>query len=118
MTRADLLISDQEQTSLTKALASGDQPDPIAACIAEKSQKVAEIVGDAKLSDGTVTEVTRALVLYQLYYLIGPVTANVKDAYTEASKLLEQIKAGTYPPPRPATKRKRREFTNQNQDGI
>ena len=118
MNRSDLLISDQEQTSLTKALASGDQPDPIAACIAEKSQKVAEIVGDAAISQGTITEVTRALVLYQLYCLIGPVQANVKDAYIEASKLLEQIKAGTYPPPRPATKRRRREFTKHDQDGI
>ncbi len=96
--RAHLLISDAEQNSLTSALASAAQPDPIPAVIAEQVARVEAMTSAWQVPEAWLQSLVRALILYQLYCRLGPgqVPTNIQTAYAEAQKDLADIRDGRY----------------------
>jgi hypothetical protein len=95
-TKSDLLITDQEQTSLTSALASSAQPDPLAVVMAEQVSKVDLIALPYDLPEGWLKSIARAHILFDLYSRVGAIPDNVKAAYERAKAELEEIRAGKY----------------------
>ena len=95
---SDLLISDADQNSLTSALASAGQADPIAAVIGEKVARAEAVTSGYAVPVGWLKSLVRALVLYDLYSRLGPgkVPDNIKDAFAEAQKDLQDIRDGKY----------------------
>ncbi len=96
--RSNLLISDAEQNSLTSALASAGQADPIATVITEQVARVTAMTAAYEVPEGWLRSLARALILYDLYSRLGPgkVPDNVKEAYAEAQKDLADLRQGKY----------------------
>jgi hypothetical protein len=130
--RSDLLINDAEQNSLTSALASVAQPDPIGPVILEKVDRVAAMTSACRVPAGWLKSLVRALVLYDLYSRLGPgrLPDNVREAYTEAQKDLTDLRDGRYrnliipgsdtpnTPNMPVTLERSREYTCDKQEGL
>ena len=96
--RSDLLISDAEQNSLTSALASAAQADPVSVVISEKMARVAAMTSAYRVPEGWLRSLVRALVLFDLYSRLGPgqVPTNIKEAHAEAQQDLTEIRDGKY----------------------
>ncbi len=96
--RSNLLISDAEQNSLTSALASAGQADPIATVITEQVARVTTMTAAYNVPESWLRSLARALILYDLYSRLGPgkVPDNVKEACAEAQKDLADLRQGKY----------------------
>jgi hypothetical protein len=95
---SDLLVSDEQLNTLSAALASQGQPDPVSACIAGEIARVEAMTAGYEIPAGWLKSLVRALVLQELYARLptGRVPQNVADAWAEARKDLEEIRNGRY----------------------
>jgi hypothetical protein len=94
---SDLNISQAELDSITAALANSGVPDPIGNVISEQVQKVEDYTLKFKITDVRQKRLVRPLVLFQLYSLLGQVSAALQRDYDGAMKELEDIRDGKFP---------------------
>lgn len=94
MTLDDLHLSDDELTQLSEALQTAAHPAAIEAVIAEQQEKVENYVAGLTVPALTYTRLTRALVLWELYSLIGQTSEVRRKAFEDAMAELKDIAGG------------------------
>lgn len=93
----DLHISDDELTKIKAGLANTAIADPITSTITEQMAKVDDYTLRYAISDDRYQRLVRALVLFQLYSLLGPVPSNYQKLYDETMQEMRDIRDGKFP---------------------
>jgi hypothetical protein len=96
-TESDLHLSQDDIDALKTSLENAGVADPIPTTVTEQMARVDDYTNRYVLSDSRYKRLCRALVIYQLFLLVGPVPANHQAAYDEAMKELADIRDGKFP---------------------
>jgi hypothetical protein len=94
MTLDDLHLSDDELTQLSEALQTAGHPMAIEAVIAEQQQRVENYIAGYTVPALTYTRLTRALVLWELYSLVGQGSEVRRKAFEDTVQELKDINQG------------------------
>lgn len=97
LTKEQLLLPESELTQLTQALANAGYIEPFTTAGTEAEDVVATYTGAYTLGSGHAARLQRALIIHQLYSLIGAVSEAIQKAYDEAMKELRDIRDGKFP---------------------
>lgn len=100
MTPEQLHLSERELAQLREQLETAGHPDAIETTIAEQERNVANRCARYQVDELTLNRLARALVLFDLYTLVGQVSDVRQKAYENAMKELQQIQDGEieFPP--------------------
>lgn len=96
-TEADLALTQDKLTQLTRAMANRGISDPVLIFINEAVQTVSDYTAAYVLADDRWKRLMRPLALCKIYQSIGELPEAVKKAYDDAMKELEQIRDGKFP---------------------
>lgn len=93
----DLNISTQEIADIKSALANTGQANAFTLTIAEREKQVTDWCSAYVVPTETQRRLWRALVLYHLYGLVGPIPDYREKAFKEAMDELTGIRDGKFP---------------------
>ncbi|MHB8520724.1 MAG: hypothetical protein ACYDH9_08190 [Limisphaerales bacterium] len=101
---SDLNVSQAEIDAIKAALANTGQADAMTNVIAEQKQKVIDYTLRYQLPDDRLRRLIRALVLFEIYGLIGqPVPTQHETKYKEAMQELKDVRDNKFPDLAPAS---------------
>lgn len=92
---SSLLLTADREAQLKAALENDTEDDPLATICAEAEARVTEEIGDLEVDESVTNSLIRAIALWQAYTIAeGPLPDDIKFAYEEALKFLEQLRTG------------------------
>jgi hypothetical protein len=97
LTREQLLLPEKELEQLETALANSEVVEPFTTAAAEAAAQVTRYTSAYTLADADRSRLERPLVIYQLYSLVGSVSAAIQKAYDAAIAELKDIRDGKFP---------------------
>lgn len=93
----DLFVSASEMEQLQSALINIHQPTAMQDIIDAETARIDDYTLRYEIGDLRYKRLIRALSIYRIYGLLGPVPENHKAGYDEAMKELENIRDGKFP---------------------
>lgn len=102
LTAEQLLLPEIELNQLIQALANAGYPDAIPTAAAEAADVVATYTGAYTLGSAHAAKLQRAIIIHQLYTLIGSVSEAIQKAADAAMQELKDIRDGKFPGLTPA----------------
>lgn len=92
----DLPIGDALQGKLSAALASASNPEPWTNIVAAAEAEVSSYTAQFDVPEALLKDRIAQVAIYRAYTLVGPIPANVKEAYDAAVAWLKDVRDGKF----------------------
>ncbi len=97
LTKTDLLLKEEELAQLTTALTNAGYEDPIGQAAAEAEELFTRYTSRYVIGSNDAKRLQRALIIGQLYALVGSVPQGHSDTMKAAIQELKDIRDGKFP---------------------